>query len=672
MSNSLNFIDNDQLITVLNLSKTPTAVHVGENAIIQFANDAMLSVWGKNKSVIGLSLEQALPELKGQPFIEMFARVWREGLTISGTDTAAELIVDDKLQTFYFDFEYRAIRNNNGEVCCILHSAVDVTERYLHHKSIRETRELSDGLAREQALNEELASSNEELNAINEELSESREQLAELNAALETKVEQRVAEVVEVGNRFNRLVEQAPIAIAVLQGMDLRVDVANAKILEIWGKDSKVIGQPLINALPELDGQPFIGILQDVLTTGVPYHGKESKAFVLRNGQLTEGYYSFIVQPLKDGDGELTSVLQVVTDVTEQVMSRLELQRTKEMMELAIAAAKLGSWHIDPVTKALRYNETLAKMYGYTRNTPMTFDDAIGQVSAEYSDLLNREIEIAISEGREYDVTFTQRKFDSDDLIWLRSFGKVNVDHQGSSIFSGFVMDVTQAKKDEQRKNDFIGMVSHELKTPLTSLNGYLQLLQRRAKKAEDEQGAEIAGSAVRQLQRMNGMINGFLDLSRLESGKMVLDKTLFRLDELLKEIVAESGIVDVSHEIDFEECDEITVFGDRLKIGSVISNLVSNAVKYSPTSKQITVNCKGKSGFVELEVIDRGIGIDAKHIDHLFERFYRVDSRSQISGFGIGLYLSAEIVARHGGKIWVESELGKGSTFYFSLPVHS
>ncbi|MEJ5995077.1 ATP-binding protein [Pedobacter sp. Du54] len=665
-----NFLNNDQLLEILNLSKTPTAVHIGEDAIIQYANNAMLSVWGKDRSVMGLSLEQALPELKGQPFIELFAKVWREGLTISGTDTPADIVVDGKLQTYYFDFEYKAVYNEDNEVCCILHSAVDVTERVLHAKAMRFAKELSDGLEREQALNEELASSNEELNAINEELSESREQLAELNADLESKVQLRIAEVLEISKRFNRLVEQAPVAISVLRGMDLTIEIANPKILEIWAKGAAVIGLPLVKAMPELVGQPFIGILQEVMVTGIPYYGKESKAFVHRNGKLTEGYFSFIFQPLKDGDGKINSVLQVVTDVTEQVLSRLELQRTKKMMEMAIDAAKLGSWHIDPVTKNLTYNDTLARLYGYNNERKMTFDDAIGQVSKEYVGLLNTAIERALTTGGEYDVTFTQKRFDNDEVIWLRSFGKVNLSDSGKPVFSGFVMDITQAKKEEQRKNDFIGIVSHELKTPLTSLNGYLQLLQRRARKEGDEQGSEIAGSAVKQLQRMNAMINGFLDLSRLESGKMVLDKTTFRLDELLKEVAAESGIVDASHAIKFIQCDQITVFADRVKIGSVLANLLSNAVKYSPNAKLISVNCIGNDKTVKLSVSDKGIGIEAKHLSHLFDRFYRVDSRNQISGFGIGLYLSAEIIARHGGEIGVESEFGKGSTFYFSLPL--
>ena len=119
-------------------------------------------------------------------------------------------------------------------------------------------------------------------------------------------------------------------------------------------------------------------------------------------------------------------------------------------------------------------------------------------------------------------------------------------------------MDVTEAKKDEQRKHDFIGIVSHELKTPLTSLNGYLQLLQRIAKREENNNAFDITSSAVRQLKRMNEMVNGFLDLSRLESGKVILDQSNFRLDELINEMAIESRIVDSSHQVEVLQCDEV------------------------------------------------------------------------------------------------------------------
>lgn len=641
-------LNQQQLIDVLNTSKTATAIYIGENAIIQFANDAMLSVWGKDRSVVGMFLHEAIPELVGQPFGELLAKVWREGITHIGTSAPADLVVDGKLSTFYFDFEYRAMKNQNGEVYCIINSAVDVTERVINQKIIDAARRNAKALEREQANNLLLTTEKYEL---------------------ESQVQLISKEALENAEQFKRLVEQAPFAIAVFEGLELKVDIVNAEMLSIWGKDESVLGLPLAKALPELEGQPFEEIIRNVLITGKPYVAQESRAMVMRNDELTDGYYNFVCKTIKGANGENKGVLQVVTDVTIQVEARLAMQRTQEMMDMAIDAANLGSWLIHPVTKDLRYNAALARMYGYDKDEPMKYEDIIGQVSEEFRDALTQEIERAITDGGVYDVTFTQRRFNDGEIIWLRSFGKINKVN-GETLFSGFVMDVTQAKKDEQRKNDFIGIVSHELKTPLTSINGYVQLVQRMAKKEGNIAIADITASAIRQLQRMNEMVNGFLDLSRLESGKVVLDKTHFKLDELIIEIVNESRVIDSTHAIELNQSCGVELYADRLKLGSVLSNLLSNAVKYSPHAKLVKVTCETTADEVKICVIDEGIGISKEHIGHLFDRYYRVETKSQISGFGIGLYLSAEVINRHNGKIWAESELDKGSTFCFTLPL--
>ncbi len=642
-------LDNDQLIAVLNLTKNPISIHIGDEAVIQYANDAMLAVWGKDSSIIGLPLEEAIPEMKGQPFKEMFATAFREGTVYSGKETPADLVLGGKLGTYYFDFEYTPVRNSEGLIFCVMNSAVDVTDRVLHQQTLLKAQKDTIALAKEQAVNEQLSLDKQ---------------------ALESQVVQKAIEATENAEQFKRLVEQAPVAIAVMSSHELFVDIANQEILQIWGKDISIIGLPLAKAMPELEGQPFVGILQEVIATGKPFYGQETKAFVMRKGILTEGYFNFFCQPLKDGQGNINSVLQVVTEVTDQVLARLEVLRTKEMMDMAIDAANLGTWQIDPQTKDLQYNAALARMYGYVDETPMTYAQAIEQVTEEYKNLLLLDIEKAIAGGGVYDVTFTQRRFDDGEIIWLRSFGKVNLDETGNPLFSGFVMDVTAAKKDEQRKHDFIGIVSHELKTPLTSLNGYIQLLQRMAKKEGNSYVENVTGSAVRQLQRMNAMINGFLDLSRLESGKLILERSIFNLEELIQEMAVEARIVDSTHEVEVVKLTNVMVFADRVKIASVLSNLLSNAAKYSPGSPSITINCQITEGAVKVCVNDKGIGIDTEHINKLFDRFYRVDSGRAISGFGIGLYLSSEVISRHKGKIWGESEPGKGSSFCFTLPI--
>jgi signal transduction histidine kinase len=176
------------------------------------------------------------------------------------------------------------------------------------------------------------------------------------------------------------------------------------------------------------------------------------------------------------------------------------------------------------------------------------------------------------------------------------------------------------------------------------------------------------------QVKRMSNMINGFLNISRLESGKMQLVKQSFQLDELLKEVIKENELTTTSHIIHTNICDQVLINADRDKISSVISNLLNNAVKYSPKGKNIYVTCELTPTYARINIRDEGPGIEASDKEHLFERYYRAESSKTryISGFGIGLYLSAEIVERHQGQIGVDSEPGHGSTFWFTLPVQT
>ena len=166
-------------------------------------------------------------------------------------------------------------------------------------------------------------------------------------------------------------------------------------------------------------------------------------------------------------------------------------------------------------------------------------------------------------------------------------------------------------------------------------------------------------------------MINGFLNLSRLESGKLHIIKEKFDMEDLIQEVIEETELIVASHNIHFTPNQPIMVNADRDKIGSVISNLLSNAVKYSPKGKDIEVKCAIAGKNVQISIKDEGMGIKPQDKEKLFERYYRVQSNhtQHISGFGIGLYLCSEIVQRHQGEIWAESETGKGSTFYFSIP---
>jgi two-component system sensor histidine kinase VicK len=258
-------------------------------------------------------------------------------------------------------------------------------------------------------------------------------------------------------------------------------------------------------------------------------------------------------------------------------------------------------------------------------------------------------------------------------LHWIKTQGIVLFDEdKRPERMLGTVLDITESKRDEIRKNDFIAMASHELKTPLTSLKAYIQLLAKKIPKSEDAFINTALVKAGYQVNKMSDLIYGFLDLSRLEAGKLQVKLQQFDINKLIAETVAETLLVNYGTKIIVNPAELITVNADRDKIGQIISNFLSNAIKYSPKENTIIVSCKIVDNNVQVAVADTGIGIKLKDQAKLFQRFYRVenDKMKNISGFGIGLYLSSEIVQRHKGQIWVESNEDKGSTFYFSLPL--
>jgi signal transduction histidine kinase len=231
--------------------------------------------------------------------------------------------------------------------------------------------------------------------------------------------------------------------------------------------------------------------------------------------------------------------------------------------------------------------------------------------------------------------------------------------------------ELEAGRRMQEQKDGFIGMASHELKTPLTSLNAMLQVANMKLKDSTDPFLSNAMARANIQVKRMTAMINGFLDVSRFESGKMMIDSKTFNLDELLYEMVEEIQLTNSSHIFEVTSCDKTAVFADRDKIGSVVTNLLSNAVKYSAAGSNIKVSCTIKDHYVEVSVCDEGIGAKPEDLEKLFDRYYRVESSQtrHIAGFGIGLYVSSEIIKQHNGRIWAESVPGQGSTFYFSLP---
>ncbi len=236
---------------------------------------------------------------------------------------------------------------------------------------------------------------------------------------------------------------------------------------------------------------------------------------------------------------------------------------------------------------------------------------------------------------------------------------------------------IAEIREHEKRKDDFIVMASHELKTPITSIKGYVQLLfalfneyQRTRELPSEESVSSSLGVIDKQIKKLTRLLSELLDLSRLERGKLELQLNEFNLNEVVKETIDEVRQTASNREIIVEESGTARVMGDRNRIEQVMLNLLTNALKYSEAPDPVNVRIDATDKEVRVTVRDKGIGINEAEQQKIFERFYRVAGKSEQTypGFGVGLYIAREIITRHGGQITVKSEKGRGSEFQFVL----
>ena len=473
---------------------------------------------------------------------------------------------------------------------------------------------------------------------------------------------------------FRNIILQAPVAMGLFLDENMVIEVINDSFLRLWDRDRSVVGKPVLEALPELKDQPYPQIMLNVFKTGETYYAKQAKVFLNRNGRLEEGYYDFINQAFRNTDGRIIGVVVIAHEVTEQVLASSELETALNQSRLSKEAAELGLFDMDLRKGTMIWDPRCRELFGISHDDVVTYeDDFVKGLHPDDRDRITQIIDncfIKSVSGGVYDVEYRTIGQEDGRERWVRAKGQVYFDENDKPVrFIGSVLEITEQKNDELRKNDFIAMVSHELKTPLTTLSAVIQLL---AGKVTEPFVANGLKTANKQIKKMTRLISGFLNISRLESGKITLEIEEFDISELVQIIVEEQRTAVRSHDIIFNYDEPLTIKGDKDKIGSVISNFLSNAVKYSPARSVVSVSCLRIGDLVKVSVTDQGNGIKPEDQDRLFERFYRVEDKNyaHVAGFGIGLYLSSEIIQRHKGNIGVESEMDKGSTFYFTLPI--
>jgi signal transduction histidine kinase len=235
-----------------------------------------------------------------------------------------------------------------------------------------------------------------------------------------------------------------------------------------------------------------------------------------------------------------------------------------------------------------------------------------------------------------------------------------------------FVLDNSARKELEQRKDNFISMASHEFKTPLTAVKMQAQLVRKRLEKQGLHEAATALSRMEEPINQLERLTAELLDVSKIQAGRLEYVQEPVDLDALLREITDTMQQINPSHTIVVRGAVHTSLMADRDRLGQVFTNLISNAIKYSPGAETVEIDLSASPETVTISIHDHGLGIPQEQRDKIFERFYRAaDPRKRtIPGLGMGLYIVAEIVKRHGGTITVDSEVGKGSTFTVTLPL--
>jgi len=315
---------------------------------------------------------------------------------------------------------------------------------------------------------------------------------------------------------------------------------------------------------------------------------------------------------------------------------------------------------------------SIENILGYTPKQILSIDvqtlihvDDLPKIQNKFKDITKKP--------GEYTTSLARCKHRNGSWRWIENTASNMLHDPNINAFVLNFRDVSSRVKLQQLKDEFLSIASHELKTPLTTIKGYIQLLEKYFQKIKDEKALRYIHQSDIYVDKLNQLISDLLDISRIQSGRMQLNLEETRLCPLLKKTVKALQYLSSKHKLHIL-CDiNPKLFADKERIEQVLTNLISNAIKYSPQNNNIEIKLMKKGKFAQISVQDFGVGISQAAQKRLFERFYRADkTANSFSGLGIGLYISNEIIKRHQGKMWVESEEDKGSTFYFTLPLQN
>ncbi|WP_231424638.1 PAS domain-containing protein [Pedobacter sp. Leaf250] len=862
------YSEQDGFNSLVEASPMPTAIYKGMNMIISAANQAMLDLWGKTTHVIGMPLIEGVPELKNQPFLGILEEVFETGETYYSKESPADLVVDGTLQTFYFTFTYKPLKNDNGETIAIINTAAHLTELVAARKQIADTQErLTFALISAEIGTWDLDPINnivnwdarcrelfgfakdgeikygdvlscihqDDVEVVNKAVLQAIDPNAEGQYDIKYRTLSKENHILRwvhckgkayfnddgIAYRFAGIAQDITNEIAadrreqqlltlidnnadhmtvadlkgnviymnkasrLMLGVDLAADVTklsakdfytpneldrvqnhiikeidpvkgwqgNISLLNFTTKDvipcrvsyllikdpatGEVIGRgatardlrPEISAKAEVEKMAsIVGSSEDFCnycdtngnTVYINPSGREligiseenvpkSNLFDYHSDSSNEKIKNEIL-PLLFSKGRWSGELELIHQETKEIIpihKQLYMIR-EEITNIPVAIAGIArdlrpelnvrkiladkNAALQSVVNELEFLANTVPSVVWTSGPDGNLDyinqrwfDQTGKSNEEtlgarwmesvHPDdvsLAEKAWKISLETGAPYEIEF--RCLDKfNNYRWYLVRAMPLKDAEGKIVkWYGTNNDVHHQKELEKQKDNFLGIASHELKTPVTSLKAYAQVMESMFKRSGDFKNADLLGKMNKQVDRLTNLISDLLDVTKINSGRLQFNNAEFDFNEMVEEVIEDVQRTSFKHIIKKELNFNKTIYGDRDRICQVVTNLLTNAVKYSPEANEVVIYTEDAHDIVKVCVQDYGIGISPDLQDHVFEQFYRVSGNREhtFPGLGLGLYISSEIVKRLGGKIWVNSVQGKGSTFGFTIPI--
>lgn len=606
----------DYIYSVLMQAPAMIAILRGPEFVFELANPLYLQVIGKTSDIVGKPLLEVLPELKGQEILNIFKNVYTTGERFLGNEVQVSLDTqnDGIPEDLFFNFVYEPFRTPEGFIDGILAHAVDVTEQVHYRKKVEQN--------------------------------EMRLQLAQRAGHIGT---------FEWDLETNHIDFTSQVEI-------------------IFGFEPGAWKGNYSNAMALVHPDERERILKENEEAVV--QGKNlniTHRIIRRDGSIR--WLNSMAEPIFDDKGKPVKMIGVILDITDQKVREQELRESEERFHNLADTAPMFMAMADETGSAVYFNKpwlewtgrTMDEMRGMGWLCTLHPDDA-PKFERDFKNAFEKQI--AIQEEYRF------RRADGE-YRWMLAVGAPRLTPDGRFVgyfgtYTDF-HDLKQAQQETkqlmQKKDEFMAIASHELKTPITTVKASLQLLERLTEERTDAAVQSFITKASKQVDKLNQLVSDLLDVTKIHAGKMQLIAQPFELSEVIDDCIV-FGKAQASHNVVVKGKIDIRLKADKHRLEQVMCNLLSNALKYSPGADKVVIEITEQADDLTIAVTDFGIGIEQEKLPYVFDRFFRVsESSMRFAGLGMGLYITREIIERHGGELSVSSEVGKGSTFQFTIP---